>query len=71
MREGGLQHSYVTGALKVNYRKPVPVDRPVELRARVAEFAERKVAVKCDVLTDGVLAADAEVLAVRVSPSRS
>ena len=67
LREGAFRHSYVTGALKVNYRKPVPIDRPVELRARLADFAERKVLVRCDVLTDGALAADAEVLAVRVS----
>ncbi len=66
MQEGVFRYSYVTAALKVNYRKPVPIDRPVELRARLAEFAEKKVAVHCDVLSGGALAADAEVLAVRV-----
>ena len=65
MRAGGARHMYVTAALKVNYRRPVPIDRPVELRARIAEFADRKVSVLCDVLSDGGLAADAEVLAVR------
>jgi acyl-coenzyme A thioesterase PaaI-like protein len=66
MRDGDFRFFYVTGALKVNYRKPVPIDRPVELRARLAEFAEKKVTVNCDVLSGGTPAADAEVLAVRV-----
>jgi len=65
MREGDARYFYVTAALKVNYRKPVPIDRAVELRARVTEFAGKKVTVRCDVLSGGALAADAEVLAVR------
>ena len=69
MRDGNVRYPYVTGALKVNYRKPVPIERAVDLRARVVEFAEKKVTVKCDVFSGGTLAADAEVLAVRVSPS--
>jgi len=66
MREGDTRHLYVTAALKVNYRKPMPIERPVELRARLVEFAEKKISVACDVLSGGALAADAEVVAVRV-----
>jgi acyl-coenzyme A thioesterase PaaI-like protein len=62
---GALRFPFVTASLKVNYRKPVPIDRPVELRARVTEFAERKSLVSCSVLCDGTLSAEAEVLAVR------
>ena len=69
MREGDPRYFYVTGALKVNYRKPVSIERPVELRARVAEFAERKVTVTCGVLSAGAQVADAEVIAVRVPAS--
>ena len=65
MRDGDIRHAYVTGALKVNYRKPVPIDRPIELRARLSEVGERKVTVRCDVLSAGAIAADAEVIAVR------
>jgi acyl-coenzyme A thioesterase PaaI-like protein len=70
MREGDGRFFYVTGSLKVNYRKPVPIAQSLELRARPAEFAERKVTVKCEVLSAGALVADAEVLAVQVPASR-
>lgn len=56
---------YVTASLKVDYRKPVPVHRPVELRARVTEFTERKALVSCTVSCDGALSAEGSVVAVR------
>lgn len=56
---------YVTASLKVDYRRPVPIDRPVELRARVTEFSERKALVFCTVTCDGALSAEGNVVAVR------
>lgn len=69
-REAGVEmgadvaFKYVTASLKVDYRKPIPIDRPIELRARLAERGERKVRVHCVVLRDGVLSAEAELIAV-------
>lgn len=57
---------YVTAALQINYRKPVPIEQPIQLRARVVEYGERKATVKCTVIADGVLCADAELVAVRM-----
>ncbi len=57
---------YVTAALSVNYRKPVPIESAIELRARVAEFGERKALVKCSVTARGVHCAEAELVAVRM-----
>jgi acyl-coenzyme A thioesterase PaaI-like protein len=62
-----LRFPYVTGALKVSYRKPVPIDQAIDLRARVVQFAERKAVVKCKVSSQGVVCAEAEVVAVRVA----
>lgn len=63
---GALEYPYVTAALTVNYRKPVPIGEAVDLRARVTEFGERKAVVECRVSSQGVLCADAQVVAVRV-----
>lgn len=64
--EGTLRYAYVTAALKVNYRKPVPIGNAIDLRARVTEFGERKAIVHCKVSSQGILCAEAEVVAVRM-----
>ena len=63
--DGTLRFPYVTASLTVNYRKPVPIDSAIELRARVVEFGERKALVKCLVTAKGVPCADADMVAVR------
>lgn len=64
--ENELRFRFVTGGLSVNYRKPVPIEHAIELRARVADFSERKTIVKCTVSSRGLACAEAEVVAVRV-----
>lgn len=56
----------VTGRLTVNYLKPTPIDRPVELRAKIKDCAERKTTVSCTLSSDGIVVAEGEVIAVRV-----
>lgn len=67
---GSLRFPYVTAALSVNYRKPVPIDKAIDLRARVLEFGERKAIVQCKVTCQGVVCAEAEVVAVRMAEQR-
>jgi len=57
---------FVTAALKVDYLKPTPIDRPLELRGRIREVKGRKVIVDVDVLSDGTRTAKGQVIAVRV-----
>ena len=57
----------VTGKLSVHYRKPTPIDRQIELSARVAESSARKAVVLTTLGAAGVVTADAEVIAVRVA----
>jgi acyl-coenzyme A thioesterase PaaI-like protein len=58
----------VTGRLTVNYLKPTPIDKPIELEAVVEDLGERKARVRCKVSSDGQQTAEGEVIAVRVPP---
>ena len=65
--DGGSPPSwFATASLKVDFLKPTPVDKPVQLRARVKELHERKALVTCSLYSDGVEYARGEVVAVRV-----
>ena len=58
----------VTGRLTVNYLKPTPIDRPVDLEATIEEMTDRKARLKCTLYSDGEAKAEGEVIAVRVQP---
>ena len=60
---------YVTGSLQVDYRRPTPIDRQVEIRARIVGHEGRKTRVECELCSDGQICAVARVLAVRVDPA--
>ena len=57
---------YATAALHVNFRKPVPIDQPLTLRARIAERTERKTIVNAVLTSGGIECADGHIVAVRV-----
>ncbi len=57
---------YATGSLQVTYLRPAPLDRPLELRARVKETKERKTVVTCSVFAGEIECATGEVVAIRV-----
>lgn len=59
----------VTGRLTVNYVKPTPIDRPVELRATVVDSTGKKTVLTCTVSSDDEVTANGEVIAVRVPSS--
>lgn len=56
----------VTASLKIDYLAPVPIDRPMELRARIREARGRKRVVECSLRSGGRECARAEVVAVEV-----
>ncbi len=56
----------VTGRLTVNYLKPTPIDKPIELRAEIVECTDTKTILTCTVCSDGTPTATGEVIAVRV-----
>jgi acyl-coenzyme A thioesterase PaaI-like protein len=57
---------FVTGSLHVDFLKPTPIDAPVEIRGRVQEIKGRKVVVRTEVHSAGVLTARGEVVAVQM-----
>ena len=60
------QYWFATASLKVDFLKPTPVDKPVQLRALVKEMHAQKALVACSLYSGGVECARGEVLAVRV-----
>jgi acyl-coenzyme A thioesterase PaaI-like protein len=56
----------VTGRLTVNYLKPTPIDRPVELRAVITECTDKKTILNTTLASAGEVTAEGEVIAVRV-----
>lgn len=57
---------FVTASLHVDFLKPTPIDAPVEIRGRVPEIKGRKVVVRTEVRSGGVLTARGEVVAVQM-----
>lgn len=59
----------VTGRLTVNYLKPTPIDKPVELRAVIKECTDKKTVLKTALSSGGEVTAEGEVIAIRVPNS--
>ncbi|MCH7665826.1 MAG: PaaI family thioesterase [Acidobacteria bacterium] len=57
---------YVTGSLEVQYLAPVPIDQPVDLRARVVEFEGKKTRLECSLSSGGRECARGKVVAIQV-----
>lgn len=62
-------YRYATGTITVKYLKPTPNDKEIELRARVLEVKGRKTVMTCQTLVEGVMTAEADVIAIRVFDS--
>ncbi len=57
---------FVTGSLKVVYRRPTPIGVPLEIRGRIEEVTERKVVVSSTLHAEVELCATGEVVAVQM-----
>lgn len=62
-------YKYATGTLNIKYLKPVSNDHPIEIRAKIVEVKNRKTVLHCEVFTQGIKAAEAEVIGIRVYDS--
>lgn len=60
---------FVTGSLKVDYRRPTPLGVELELRGQPREIHERKVLVDVRLFARGEECARGEVVAVRIPES--
>ena len=57
---------FLTASLHVDYLKPTPIDRPLELRGRVTEIKGRKVIVAVELYAHDELCVRGEVVTVQV-----
>lgn len=62
-------YKYATGTLTIKYLKPTSNDHPVLLKAKVLEAKGRKTTVSCQIYSQDILTATAEVIAIRVFDS--
>ena len=60
------QYWFATGSLKVDFLRPTPIDKPVQLRAKIVEMHEKKAMVTCSLFSEKLECARGKVLAVRV-----
>jgi len=58
----------VTGGLNIRYIAPTPIDHTVRLLTQIRERSDNKTVVTCQVSSDELLTAEAEVIAIRVPP---
>ena len=60
------KHFFATASIKVDFLRPTPVDKPIQLRATIKERHEKKAVVSCSLFSGGVECARGEVIGVRV-----
>src|SRR5262245_59515514 len=67
---GNLQEPAFTGELTVRYVAPVPVDEPLEIRARLDSRERRKLFISAEARADGKIVATCRAIYITVDPSR-
>jgi len=63
------KYKYATGSLSIKYLKPIDSSHIVVLKATVTEVKGRKTVMLCEVFSNDVKAAEAEVIGIRVYDS--
>ena len=67
---GKLQEPAFTGELTVRYLAPVPVDEPLEIRARLDGRERRKLFISAEARAAGVVVATCRAIYITVDPSQ-
>ncbi len=57
---------FVTANMNINYRRPTPLGKPLELRASIQKVQGRKTFLTCTLSCERQVCAEADVLAVRI-----
>ncbi len=60
---------FLTGTLNVKYLRPTPIDCTLQIRGRISSIEGKKVTVKVDVIANGLITVQGEVIAIQV-PAR-
>lgn len=67
----GPPSRFVTASLKVDYLKPTPMGKVLELRSKPTEIKGRKITVSTELSVDGVTCARGEAVMVRIPEGSS
>lgn len=62
---------FVTANMTINYRRPTPLGKPLELRASIRKVQGRKTFLTCTLSCERQVCAEADVLAVRIHRDES
>lgn len=62
---------FVTANMNINYRRPTPLGKPLELRASIRKVQGRKTFLTCTLSCERQVCAEADVLAVRIHRDES
>jgi acyl-coenzyme A thioesterase PaaI-like protein len=57
---------FLTASLTVNYLKPTPIDKEIEIRGNIKEIKGRKVIVSTRLIVNGEICAQGEVITVQM-----
>lgn len=63
------EYRYATGSLNVKYLAPTSNNHPAELRAKIIAVKNRKTVLMCELISQGKVTAEADVVAIRVFDS--
>jgi acyl-coenzyme A thioesterase PaaI-like protein len=67
---GRLREPAFTGELTVRYEKPVPIETPLEIRARLVDRASRKLFITAECRDGDVIVATCKAIYITVDPAR-
>jgi acyl-coenzyme A thioesterase PaaI-like protein len=67
---GRLQEPAFTGELTVRYEAPVPIETPLEMRARLVDRERRKLFITAECRDDGDVVATCKAIYITVDPAR-
>jgi len=67
---GRLQEPAFTGELTVRYEAPVPIETPLEMRARLVDRERRKLFITAECRDDGDVVATCKAIYITVDPTR-
>jgi acyl-coenzyme A thioesterase PaaI-like protein len=56
----------VTASLKIDYKKPTPIDAELEIRGKIAEVKGKKVIVDARVIANGEVTVTGQIIAIQV-----
>ena len=62
---------YITARLEIDYKRPTPMDKEITVTSHLTELTDRKAVIEMEMESDGIIRAQARMVAVRASNART